>query len=209
VKEWTQSQPANGLFQIRGGSFNNVEFGRRCVYDFTVGDEVFSFNNTGFRCCYYPTPVTTCLTYTSTQVPRGITGGANSGTLSSTLDVLAGGYITDLNITTTGTTTDFRDLQFTLTSPGGTSLVVVPFLACSGSPDNWSFTFDDAASGSPCSMLGPPVGNGGTYDPISGSLSTFNTLNSTGTWTLSITDNDATSATPVLSTWSLNICVQQ
>ncbi len=57
-------------------------------------------------------------------------------------------------------------------------------------------------------MLGPPVGNGGSYDPVGSSLTNFDNGNNTGTWTLSITDNDASSATPTLNTWSLTICVQ-
>ena len=36
-----------------GGSFNNLEAGRTCDFDFTVGGSQFSFNNAGFRCCMY------------------------------------------------------------------------------------------------------------------------------------------------------------
>jgi hypothetical protein len=41
------------LHEIRGGSYNNIEPGRTCGFDFTVGNEAFSFPNTGFRCCLY------------------------------------------------------------------------------------------------------------------------------------------------------------
>ncbi|GAB5543608.1 MAG: hypothetical protein SangKO_033680 [Sandaracinaceae bacterium] len=53
VKEWTNTAPAAGVHEIRGGSYNNVEPGRTCQFDFTVGDNSFAFPNTGFRCCRY------------------------------------------------------------------------------------------------------------------------------------------------------------
>jgi len=54
AKEWTNTQAGSAtVHQIRGGSFNNVEAGRTCQFDFTVGDNNFSFTNTGFRCCRY------------------------------------------------------------------------------------------------------------------------------------------------------------
>ncbi len=54
VKEWTRTERGGSNFHaIRGGSYNNVEIGRRCDFDFTVGDNNFAFENTGFRCCRY------------------------------------------------------------------------------------------------------------------------------------------------------------
>ncbi len=53
VKEWTSTEVVPGVHQIRGGSYNNIETGRTCQFDFTLGDEEFAFPNTGFRCCYY------------------------------------------------------------------------------------------------------------------------------------------------------------
>jgi hypothetical protein len=54
VKEWTATERGSAdVHSIRGGSYNNVEGGRTCGFDFTVGDENFAFVNTGFRCCYY------------------------------------------------------------------------------------------------------------------------------------------------------------
>jgi formylglycine-generating enzyme required for sulfatase activity len=53
VKEWTATATATGIHEIRGGSYNNVERGRTCQFDFTVGDSNFAFPNTGFRCCFY------------------------------------------------------------------------------------------------------------------------------------------------------------
>jgi len=54
VKEWTLTQRGSPAFhEIRGGSYNNVEAGRTCTFNFTIGDNNFSFPHTGFRCCYY------------------------------------------------------------------------------------------------------------------------------------------------------------
>ncbi|MET0390636.1 MAG: MopE-related protein, partial [Polyangiales bacterium] len=59
LKEWTRNPPPGttlpaGVHQLRGGSYNNLEGGRRCDFDFAVGDTNFRVPNTGFRCCYYP-----------------------------------------------------------------------------------------------------------------------------------------------------------
>jgi len=56
VKEWTNDTRMSGMttvHEIRGGSYNNVEAGRTCSFNFTVGDDLFAFPNTGFRCCLY------------------------------------------------------------------------------------------------------------------------------------------------------------
>ena len=54
VKEWTNTERgSSNIHSIRGGSYNNVEAGRTCTFDFTVGDDAFAFVNTGFRCCFY------------------------------------------------------------------------------------------------------------------------------------------------------------
>jgi hypothetical protein len=53
VKEWTSTSPSSGTRFIRGGSYNNLEVGRTCTFDFTIAAENFSFPNTGFRCCFY------------------------------------------------------------------------------------------------------------------------------------------------------------
>ena len=53
AKEWTNTAPSAGVHTIRGGSYNNVELGRTCAFDFTVGSNTFQLENTGFRCCNY------------------------------------------------------------------------------------------------------------------------------------------------------------
>jgi len=53
VKEWTATARGSGIYEIRGGAYTNIEAGRRCDFDFTVGASTFSFGDTGFRCCHY------------------------------------------------------------------------------------------------------------------------------------------------------------
>ena len=55
VKEWTATEAPGSpdVHQIRGGAYNNIEDGRTCDFDFTLGDDSFAFPNTGFRCCHY------------------------------------------------------------------------------------------------------------------------------------------------------------
>ena len=55
VKEWTYTPTVGdpSIHYIRGGSYTNVEPGRSCAFNFTVGSSTFAFPNTGFRCCMY------------------------------------------------------------------------------------------------------------------------------------------------------------
>ena len=53
AREWTNTSRGTAIYELRGGSFNNVEAGRACDFDFTVAEQTFRHPNTGFRCCYY------------------------------------------------------------------------------------------------------------------------------------------------------------
>jgi hypothetical protein len=53
VKEWTSTSVGSGVFEVRGGSFQSIEAGRQCDFDFTVAEGTFSADTTGFRCCFY------------------------------------------------------------------------------------------------------------------------------------------------------------
>jgi MYXO-CTERM domain-containing protein len=54
LKEWTFTSQGTNIYEQRGGSYNNLEPGRACDFNFTVGSTAFRFPTTGFRCCYYP-----------------------------------------------------------------------------------------------------------------------------------------------------------
>ncbi len=55
AREWTSTETSmgSGFYLMRGGSFNNIEPGRTCSFDFAAAAPSFAFTNTGFRCCFY------------------------------------------------------------------------------------------------------------------------------------------------------------
>ena len=122
-------------------------------------------------------------------------------TVTSTIVIPAGVVITDLNLSLNVTHTVISDLIVTLTSPSGTPVIVFD-QACGGN-DNINATFDDGGTALVCGAT-PAVS--GTVIPLN-ALSAFNGQNSTGTWTLTVKDNDAGSGGGgSLNSWSLNIC---
>jgi hypothetical protein len=50
AKEFTQASA--GVYNLRGGSYNNLAFGTTCQFAFTRVDNQFRFVNAGFRCCF-------------------------------------------------------------------------------------------------------------------------------------------------------------
>ncbi|MFO0561033.1 MAG: MopE-related protein [Polyangiales bacterium] len=50
AKEFTQASA--GVYNLRGGSYNNLAFGTTCQFGFTRVDNQFRFVNAGFRCCF-------------------------------------------------------------------------------------------------------------------------------------------------------------
>ncbi|WP_053237459.1 MopE-related protein [Sandaracinus amylolyticus] len=57
VREWTSTSAGTSggvpLYQVRGGSYQSIEEGRTCDFDFTVAQRTFRAPTTGFRCCMY------------------------------------------------------------------------------------------------------------------------------------------------------------
>jgi subtilisin-like proprotein convertase family protein len=124
--------------------------------------------------------------------------------VESTLTVAGVGTINDVNLLDLGVThTWVGDLAITLTSPEGTTVVLMSQSdtnSICGELDDISISLDDeAAPGAwPCS----PTGNGGTYQP-SNPLSAFDGENADGVWTLTVVDGfngDGGS----LDSWGLN-----
>jgi hypothetical protein len=52
VREWTSTLRAPGVYELRGGSFTQVEESRRCGFSFAAAGETFAHPSTGFRCCH-------------------------------------------------------------------------------------------------------------------------------------------------------------
>ncbi len=140
-----------------------------------------------------------CNGFASEDVPLTITS-QGTPTITSTIDIDFPGNIQDVNVVNlVGTHTWVGDLTFTLTSPAGTSVVLID-QACDD-VDDFNINFDDQASASPpC-----PYNDGGTYLPAE-PLSAFNGEEAQGVWTLTVADN-ANQDGGVLESWGLSFCV--
>jgi subtilisin-like proprotein convertase family protein len=143
----------------------------------------------------------TCSTVASTNVPIAISA-TGTPTITSTISIPSGGNISDVNVTMNIAHTWINDLTATLTSPTGT---IVQLFSGECNPNasinNIVSTFDDSGSAIVC---GNNPGISGTVMPNQ-ALSAFNNSNSSGTWTLTISDSFNQDG-GALNSWSLNIC---
>jgi len=152
----------------------------------------------------FTTGVVACPGSTSSvNVPLNIGTTANI-TINSTLNIPAGGVISDVNITMDVTHTWINDLTATLISPSGTQVQLFARPCTTANIQNISATFDDSGVNVVCGA------NPGITGVVKSTqlLSAFNGQSSTGTWTLRILDGfnrDGGS----LNSWSINICTIQ
>ncbi|MCW3114173.1 MAG: hypothetical protein JWR18_2569 [Segetibacter sp.] len=149
----------------------------------------------------FKTPAIVCsdLVY-SPDVPKTISTIIN--TITSTLNIPAGGVIQDINVVgLKGTHSYVGDLTVTLISPSNTRVEL--FSKMCGDSLDFDLSLDDQAT----NPLNCPINNEQTSKP-SKSLAAFNNENSTGTWKLEIVDgydDDGGS----LTKWGLKICTYQ
>lgn len=147
----------------------------------------------------FTTTVGSCAVFSSVDVPITISE-SGTPTVTSTLDVVQDGLISDLDVVSlSGVHTWINDLDFTLISPLGTEVQVMA-RSCA-SEDDFDLGLDDeAAPGAwPC----PPTG-GGVYQP-SNPLAVFDGEPADGDWTLQVVDNVGSDGGQLLS-WGLSIC---
>ena len=111
--------------------------------------------------------------------------------------------IDDVNVTVNITHTFTGDLILTLTSPGGTSVILSNRNGGSGE-DYTSTVFDDDGA-TPISSGSAPFT--GTFSPDN-PLSAFNGESALGNWTLNVSDN-AGIDTGTIDSWSLEVCGEQ
>ncbi len=202
LQEWTNTAQGTNIYEIRGGSYNDLESGRTCDFNFTVGANTFRFPNTGFRCCWYPAVTTTCTNYVSTTT---VNASGSTGDTSTTLSVSgASGTISSVQILdATGNHQAFGDLSFRLSSPAGTSVNLIPAGDCCVSSGNctlnWAFDLSDSATNTVpngtntnpfCNNNTAPTGGSiaNAYKPIN-PFTRFNGQSSNGTWTMTVNDN--------------------
>ncbi|WP_231372692.1 thrombospondin type 3 repeat-containing protein [Aureivirga sp. CE67] len=125
---------------------------------------------------------------------------SDSTTKISTIDFEQEFLITDVNVTINITHSHTGDLDISLEAPNGTTIDLTSDNG--GGGDNFSNTvFDDAAENLITEGSAP---FSGSYKPEQ-SLSTFNNLNSIGSWKLIVKD-DANGDTGTLHSWSIAIC---
>lgn len=134
--------------------------------------------------------------YASGNVPISI---VDNTTVTSTLTVLGSFTVVDVNVTLNITHTWDGDLQVELVSPNATTVVLINRRG--GSGDNFSGTILNDQAATAILSGTPPFA--GSYQP-DGNLSSFNSENAQGIWTLRITDNE-TSDTGTLNSWSITL----
>ncbi|VAW17516.1 hypothetical protein MNBD_BACTEROID04-916, partial [hydrothermal vent metagenome] len=150
------------------------------VYNFTTANEV-------------------CDPYNSTDTPLAIPDNNTTG-ISSRINLIDNKIITDVNVTVNITHPWIGDLTLSLTSPKGTSIILVSSRNDEG--DNYTNTiFDDAATTPITSGIAPFTG---VFSP-QGSLSSFNNEESYGVWILKVVDSGPADVGQIES-WSIEIC---
>ena len=152
----------------------------------------------------YPKQVqSNCTTFTSTDVPKVLTG-----TVTSTLvvPVTVTSSISDINATIVLTHNLMADLDVVLTGPtaANTTLFTDAGPTATGGATTMDIGLDDQAA----LPIGPfTVVQDIIYQPEQpGRLATFNGLPAGGTWTLQLADDTLNTSSGILHSWSLEIC---
>jgi subtilisin-like proprotein convertase family protein len=138
-----------------------------------------------------------CTCYPSTDTPKAI---LDVDTITSTIDVPDNVSIDDVNVTLNITHTYDGDLSVYLISPQGTRVEL--FTGVGGAGDNFTNTTLDDDCATPITGGAAPFT--GCYSP-EGSLSAFDGEDSSGVWTLEVTDGFSQD-TGDLQWWSLELC---
>ncbi|QLG44230.1 proprotein convertase P-domain-containing protein [Costertonia aggregata] len=185
------SEPIQPSYGVSGLSGSTLEF-RITMYN-TTGAEFYDIDNILVQGTL-PTP--DCSTISS--FPGSFI--ASNTTLNSNLSGFSSGIITDVNVSLNITHTWNADLDISLISPSGTTVVLSSDNG--GSGDNYVNTFfDDSGSINIISGSSPFTG---TFRP-EGNLSDFNGENANGTWVLRVFD-DTGGDTGTLDGFSIEIC---
>ena len=149
----------------------------------------FTYDNTG-----QPGALDTNVSCTA---PDGGAGAAIAN-IERTFNVDTHFSINDLDFGFNVTHTWRGDIELTLTSPSGTSVILlIPDTTATGSEDNWDLALDDAAAGPADNDIADTTAAPNFAADRSGQpdnpLSAFNNENAFGTWTISMCDKYPTS----------------
>ncbi|WP_282159772.1 reprolysin-like metallopeptidase [Ulvibacterium marinum] len=141
-----------------------------------------------------------CKNETGSGLPLAISS-TGTPTIVSKIAFFEDLALADINVRLDLDHTFLADLVVSLTSPSGTTVVLVS--SSCGELNNIDAIFDDSATSFVCG--GNPA-IGGTVKPL-GSLSSFNGESILGEWTLTISDN-APSDGGTLKAFSLEVCIE-
>lgn len=159
-----------------------------------LGDHLRKALTIMLACAINATPTTI---YTSTDVPKGITGSS----LTSTLSVPDSFLITDVNVSVNIGAFESSEHVISLTSPGGTTVQMFN-RNCEGG-FAIIMTFDDEAGSNLGACNSTNSNNGSSFQPNS-PLSGFDGEDSQGTWTLTVAISNNTFANrTALGAWSI------
>jgi subtilisin-like proprotein convertase family protein len=152
----------------------------------------------------YPPSTRTCMTYTSTDVPKTI--GPDASVVTSTLTVPDNVKIGNLKVNLNITHAALGDLDITLIAPDGNEVVLVddpPTASVGTTAPQIDLTLDDEA--------GVPWATFGVNKPMIvqpegfGRLYWFKNQTAAGTWTLRVFD-DTTANGGTLNGWGITVC---
>ena len=133
------------------------------------------------------------------DLPLNISG-SGLPVLTNTLNISAGGAISDINVVNLkGDHDRIRHLDCKLTSPQGTEVILFEQIQCGSSLLDIGLD-DQAPDDIPC-----PSNDGQAHKPQN-ALSAFNNENSTGTWTMTFSVNDNAGNGGTIESWGLEIC---
>ncbi|ULC59560.1 M12 family metallo-peptidase [Flaviramulus sp. BrNp1-15] len=165
-----------------------------------VGNIYYGVNSTDFSIGY--TVSTTCNQQFSSNSNLNISI-PDEGTTNDIINVPVNGVISDVKINVDVTHSFISDLTLTLTHPNGTTSTVVWEENCfiNTGYEDFDIIFEDGASAVVCAS--PTTG---TYIPAN-SLSIFDELESSGDWTLTISDGFQFD-TGNLNDWYLEFCLK-
>ncbi len=147
----------------------------------------------------FATLVDVCSKFEASDLPKNIPTSVS--TIDSKINVQANAILSDVNVTKIrGNHQFFRDLEMSLISPSGTSVLLFK-QKCGGFNGNFNFGFDDS---SPNTFVCPPVNNGTQFKPEQ-LLNAFNGQSSKGTWKLEVRDNAVSSGGTLLE-FEIELC---
>ncbi len=150
-----------------------------------------------------PTPLPTCTTYTSTDVPKTL--GPGIGLVSSVITVPGNPRISDVDVDIVLNHALMQDIDAHLRSPAGNDIGLFTDIgaAATGGQAQMDIVFDDEAAATPTFTVlkGLRVKPETPYR-----LNWLDGENAGGTWTLDLRDDTAGANGGALTSWSLRIC---